>query len=239
MMALEKYSIIWQECGSNSRTAQRFFVPGYDGYLPFFVCGDDLAAFERKEKVELKEEHLLKGILYGLYEFDHDPKPWNRKKDRETLLYLLDVLGNGFKYESPEKMILDIAYSIREKNGNSASRHVLEVGNNLIPESSKIKSDLICDLWAVVAERGKGNGLYEEIINLVKKIDFEQLLYNAKEVVCFYGLCAMVFLGNEEGISSYLPEYVYPNISMDSLKHKIKALLENPNDFSPADLKIV
>lgn len=239
MAEVERYSTIWQECGASTHIAERFFVPGYDGYLPFFVWGDDLVALERKEKVELREEHLLKGILYGLYEFDHDPKPWNRKKDRETLLYLLDVLGNGFKYESPEKMVLDVAYSIREKNGNSASRLVLYVGNALIPHSSKIKSDLICDLWAVIAASEKENGLYEEIISLVKKIDFEQINSDAKEIVCFYGLCAMVFLGNEEGISSYLPKYVYPNISMGSLKHKIKALLENPEKFSPQDLKII
>lgn len=50
---------------------------------------------EKKEGVELKEEHLLKGLLYGLYEFDHHSKPWHRKEDRETLLYLLDKIGNA------------------------------------------------------------------------------------------------------------------------------------------------
>jgi hypothetical protein len=240
MMAPERYSIIWQECGANSRTAQRFFVPGYEGYLPFFLWGAELEAIEKKEKVELREEHLLKGILYGLYEFDHSPKPWHRKKDRETLLYLLDVLGNGFKSESPEKMILDVAYSLREKNGHGASRIVLKVGNDLIPQSSKIKSDLICDLWAVVAERGEeSNDIFEEIISLVPQIDFDQIHSDAKEIVCYYGLCAMVFLESEDGITSYLSKYVYPNVSMSKLKHKIKAFLENPNDFSPADLKVV
>ena len=87
----------------------------------------------------MREEHLLKGILYGLYEFDHAPKPWHQKKDKETLLYLLDVLGNGFKYESSEKMILDVAYDVRAKNGNTASHIILKVGHTLIPESSKIK----------------------------------------------------------------------------------------------------
>ena len=239
MAAIEKYSTVWQKCGTNSRVAERFFVPGYDGYLPFFVWGKDLEALESKKKVEFREEHLLKGILYGLYEFDHNPKPWHRKKDKETLLYLLDVLGNGFKHESPEKMILDVAYSVREINGSSASRIVLEVGNDLMPQSSKIKSDLICDLWAVIVERGKENSLYEEIISLVKKIEFDQIHPDAKEIVCFYGLCALVFLGDQEGITAYLSEYVYPNISTDSLKHKIKALLENSEKFSPADLEIV
>lgn len=239
MVVKEKYSTVWQICGNNSQIAERFFVPGYDGYLPFFVWGEDLEALERKEKVELREEHLLKGILYGLYEFDRNPKPWHRKEDRETLLFLLEVLGNGFKYENLEKMILDIAYSIKEKNGSRASRIVLEVGNDLIPQSSKIKSDLICDLWAVIVVSGKESILFEEIIKLVKNIDLEEIHSDAKEVVCFYGLCALVFLGKDEEIISYLEEYVYPNISMDLLKHKIKALLENPTRLSPADLIII
>jgi hypothetical protein len=65
--------------------------------------------------VQLREEHLLKGILYGLYEFDHHPNFWHQRQDRDTLLYLLDVLGNGFRFESPEKMILDIAVNVKMK----------------------------------------------------------------------------------------------------------------------------
>lgn len=239
MAETERYSIVWQECGTNSHTAERFFVPGYEGYLPFFVWGDELDALEKKEKVELREKHLLRGILYGLYEFDHHPKPWHQKKDKETLLYLLDVLGNGFKFDSSEKMVLDVAYSVREKNGNGASRIILEVGDNLIPQSSKIKSDLICDLWAVISMHGEKSDLFEEIIRLVDQIDFSEIHSDAKEIVCYYGLCAMVFLKNENDIANYLPKYIYPNVVLGQLKNKIKALLENPNDFSPVDLKIV
>ena len=234
----ERYSTIWQECEENSRIAKRFFVPGYEGCLPFLLWGDDLAALERKEKVELREDHLLKGILYGLYEFDHKPSVWHKRKDRETLLYLLDVLQKGFKYESLEKMILDVAGDIGEKHGPGANRIVLEVGNDLVPNSSKIKSDLICATWAVIAEREKVTDLFERIIILVKEIDFEHIHSDAKEVVCFYGLCAMVFLDNEDGITSYLSEYIYPNVSMNMLKKKMYALLQNPNDFTPEDMQI-
>ncbi len=239
MAEKERYMTVWQECGANSRAAERFFVPGYDGCLPFLLWGDDLATFERNQVVELREEHLLKGILYGLYEFDHKPTMWHKKKDRETLLYLLDVLRKGFKYESLEEMILNVAYTIGEKHGSGPHRIVLEVGDNLVPNSSKVKSDLICATWGVIAERENVTELFERIISLIKEIDFEHIHSNAKEVVCFYGLCAMVFLGNEEGVTSYLPEYVYPNVSISKLKKKVNALLENPNDFTPADMKIV
>lgn len=118
MANTKRYSIVWQECGANSRIAERFFVPGYEGSLPFFVWGDELDALEKKEKVGLREEHLLKGILYGLYEFDHHPKYWHQETDRRTLLYLLDVLANGFRIDDPETLILDVASSVREKNGS-------------------------------------------------------------------------------------------------------------------------
>jgi len=239
MPETERYSIVWQECGTNSRTAERFYVAGYKGYLPFFIWGRDLDALENNQKVELREEHLLKGILYGLYEFDRHPNPWLQKKDRKTLLYLLDVLGNGFKYDNPEKMILDVASSVREKNGNTASRKILEVGIGLIPQSSKIKSDLICDLWAVISEHEERTDLFKEIITLVHEIDLSDIYSDAKEIICYYGFCALIFMNDNEGISEYLPEFVYPNIEMHQLKNNIKSLLENPANYSPNDLRIV
>ena len=237
-MIHERYSTVWQECGSNSQIASRFYVPGYTGYLPFFLWGDELAAFEGKKKVELREEHLLKGILYGLFEFDRSPKPWHRKEDRETLLHLLDVLGSGFNFKSPEQLILDVAYSIAEKNGSSASRIVLEVGAALVPSSDKIKSDLICSLWAVISENESKDSLYEEIIELVKQTKLDEIHPDAKEVICFYGFCATVFLKREDELKDYLMKYIYPNVTLAKLKHSIKALLENPDAFSPAELRM-
>src|SRR3989338_1561520 len=221
MSKAQRYGNVWIECGANNRMAERFFVPGYEGYLPFFLWGDELAAFERKEKVEFREEQLLKGILFGLYEFDLNPKLWHRKKDRGTLLKLLEVLGNSFGFESPEKMILEVAFSLREKNWNNASRVVLEVGNGLIPESSEIKSDLIGDLWAIAAEFGEEESLFEEIISLVAQADFDEIDTDAKEIICYYGLCSLVFLGKKNDISGSLAEYIYPNVSMSKLKLNI------------------
>lgn len=239
MAEVQRYGNVWIDCGANNRMAERFYVPGYQGFLPFFLWGDELAAFERNEKVEFREEQLLKGILFGLYEFDLNPKLWGRKKDRGTLLGLLDVLGNGFGFESPEKMILEVAFSMREKNWYGASRVVLEVGNGLIPESFEIKSDLVGDLWAIAAEFGEEESLFEEILSLVEQTDLGAINTDAKEIVSYYGLCSLVFLGRENDIPAYLAEYIYPNISMSKLKLNITALLENPDGYSPAELKVV
>ncbi|MBV5330261.1 MAG: hypothetical protein JZU65_21965 [Chlorobium sp.] len=239
MAEKERYRIVWQECGANNHAAERFYVPGYKGYLPFLISGDEVEALENKENVLLQEEHLLKGILYGLYEFDNNSKFWHQKEDKETLLYLLDELGKGFKFDSPEQMVLDVASTIREKNGNCVSRVVLEVGSNLIPKSSKIKSDLICDLWSVISEHEEDKDLFEEIIRLIEQIDFEGIYPDAIEIVCYYGLCAMVFLKKDDDIDGYLEKYIYPHVEMRKLKDKITALMKNPTNFSPLDMKLV
>ena len=154
------------------------------------------------------------------------------------MLYLLDVLGNGFECEDPEKMILDVAPDLRETNGSDTSRIVLEVGAELIPTSSKIKSDLICDLWAMVSDSEEESSLLEEIVDLVQKTTLNEVNSYAKELICYYGLCAMVFLDREDEIDSYLSEYVFPNISMGKLKTKIRDLLENPKSFRPSELRV-
>lgn len=239
MEETQKYANVWIECGANSHIAERFYLPGYVGYLPFFLWGEELAAFERKEKVEFREEQLLKGILFGLYEFDHNPKLWHRKEDRATLIYLLEMLGTGFDFETPEKMILDVAFGMREKNWNGASRIVLEVGNVLIPESSEIKSSLICDLWAVAAEFGGEDSLFEEIVSLFAQISLDEINPDEKEIACYYGLCSLIFLERKNDIPDFLSKYIYPNVSMSKLKLNITALLENPEGYSPAELRVV
>ena len=236
MDSSERYSLIWQQCGENSDISKRFFIPEYIGYLPFFIWGEDLIEFENKKKVKLREEHLLKGILYGLYEFDVAPLVQHHPEDKKTLMYLLDILGNGFNFESPEKMILDVAGSVRENNGNPASSIILKVGDTLIHASSKIKSDLICDLWAVSCSQDDNNEIFKEILNLIQQIDLTDINPAAKENVCYYGFCATVFMKADFGISKYLETYVYPNIEKRQLKDRIKALLENPEDYEPVDL---
>ncbi len=232
----ERYSIVWQQAGEP--LAQRFYVPGYRGMLPFFISGKDAEKLENKESVQLNERQLLEGILYGLYEFDHNPKPWHNAEDRHTLTYLLDVLGNGFRFESPEKLILDCAYNLRERNGTRVSRVVLYNGIELVPFSSKIRSDLICDTWTVAAE-DDNKQLLEPIPDWIMETNLFGLLPAAKENICYYGLCAMVVLNyHPDEIEEYLKEFIYPNVEMPALKVRIKSLLEDPTRFSIKDLEL-
>ncbi len=119
---MERYSIVWQENGQE--------------WLPYFIWGDMLASFEAGEEIEAEETNLLKGILY---ELDAEPK---FPVKRETLVDLLDELMYIFNYQSLEEMILDVAAHTRDRNGSVPSQIMLEAGSRLIPDSTKIKSDL-------------------------------------------------------------------------------------------------
>ncbi len=125
---MERYSIIWQENGQE--------------WLPYFIWGDILTSFEAGEGIEADETNLLKGILY---ELDAEPK---FPIKREILIGLLDELMYIFNYQSLEKMILDVAAHTRDRNGSVPSQIMLEAGNNLMPDSTKIKSDIAYDLAA-------------------------------------------------------------------------------------------
>lgn len=233
------YALIWKECGENSELARRFYVPGFGGYLPFFLEGNDLKAFENKDHIELGEEHLLKGILYGMWEFEYGTKPWHTEEGRKTLLYLLDVLGNGFKFPSLEEMILNVASNLRLAHGNTASCQVLEGGLKLIPASSKIKSDMICDLWNMtVAEQeleedevvldDVQEGMLDQILRLIEEVNMQDIKPAPREIISFLGAYALALLRRPDKFPEYFVDYILPNVRNKVLIEKMNEAFRTP-----------
>lgn len=230
---LERFSVVWKEADSN--LSARFYVPGFDGYLPFFISGSSLERLERAEPVELTEWQLLAGILCGLPAVSGDTpeRIFAKSEDRQVFLELLDKLSHGFDIHDPEMLILDVGAKIRRENGSRASRMVMLTGLDLNPFSSRIRSDLICDTWAVAAKTDDPRRMIASIPDLVEETLLSEVIPAAKEVICYYGLCALVKLdrGSAE-IEAYLTKYIYPNVEWGPLKIRIKQLLENPKRFT-------
>lgn len=237
MAPAEPYSLVWESCKSNRQLAKRFYAPLYTGYLPFFIWGKELEILKSKKDLELREEHLLKGILFVLHKSEQSM--WVGKIDRKTLLYLLEVLRSGFGLHSNEQLVLNTAQSVREKNGPFPASKILEVGVNLIPDSSKIKSDLIMNLWASIAPYSSGAVVLEKTLTLLEEINLEDILPDAKQMVCYYGLCSFVLLKKDTDTEPFMQKYVYPNVEHQYFKNRIMELLNTPEKFTPEDMVVI
>lgn len=240
----ESFTILWQECGENSEYAKRFNVPNFDGHLPFFLSGEEVSKIGSEDGVLLTERHLFLGILYGL-NIAGEGSVRLRVKDEKVLIDLLDILREGYGFETLEEMILDASARIRKINGSHPNQLILETGNKLVPNSSKIKSDLIMALWAEISDKEDNIELLEKIPVLVEEIDVKEIHVNAKEWVFYYGLCALIFIhraNNEDYHSSglvdnYLKNYFYSNVTNKALLNNAVALMEKPDSFQPIDLR--
>lgn len=235
------HTVVWKECEAGSSLAERFHVPTFAGYLPFFVEGEDVAQAEQGHDLELNEEQLLKGILYGFAEFNAGGKPWCQETSRNTYLWLLDCLGNGFNFESPEQMILEASGRVRERSGCGASSVVLSNGVALIPTSSKIRADLVLDLWQASSEENDDvarKDSLSRIPQLIGELEMADVNASAKEAIAYYGLASLVLLGRSDATEDYLPKYIYPYVSTKALKDKVKTMVEKPETVTQAELTI-
>jgi hypothetical protein len=227
-----EFTIVWQECGPQSSYASRFFVPGFEGHLPFFIQGDDFVRLQGGKQVELSEDQLLKGILYTILEFEENRKPWHTEETRQTLLYLLDILMRGFQFPSPEKMILDVAADVRTRNGNQAASVILESGVRLIPASDKIKSDLVVVLWDVAAEFPPGqvsSGQLDQIVELVMSCNLMNIHENPRQYLCYICLAALFLLGRKADAYRFFDTHVQVHVTYEVFKYAIRDLYEDPD----------
>lgn len=107
-------------------------------------------------------------------------------------------------------MILKVAHNVSTETADHASRFVLLTGLEIEPFSSKIRSDLVCDTWAVAAESDDPADLLLTISVLVSGTALATILPGAKECICDYGLCAVLKLDQDPNeIEMYLEQFAY------------------------------
>ena len=234
----EPFSLVWLPFGE---TNKYYLTPdGFEGHLPWFIWGDNLENFKANISFELTEECLLKGILYGL-----SPRIMKVGSgyNEGDLLLILNKLKLGYKYDSEEALILHASGNIRNKNGIFPCLTILRTGMYLLPESSKIKSDYIMGLWEKACENEDNESIYEEILELIPKIDLEDIYSTAKETICYYGFCSLFLLKQDiklkQDTDKYIKQYIDGMITLDEIQSKIDNLLNNPDkEFTPTDLKV-
>ena len=96
----EAFSLLWQHCDNDGDLAERFYVPGYVGYLPFFLSGEDLDKFRNNRKFELREEQLLKAktlnFLFWLIVYVTVPCVFESKFSSFPSLITLNIMIYAF-----------------------------------------------------------------------------------------------------------------------------------------------
>lgn len=143
-----KYTIIWKfmpEGWADGLSSE--LAPGT---MPYFLDGESYERFKKKQGVRLTPYALLCGVLICWLDIGklcgaEQPEPLHR-----FLEDLLEDLRKVFGVDSLETMILFAAADIREKHGSILASRILVAGNNVLPRSSKIRSDLIVDMWWIL-----------------------------------------------------------------------------------------
>ena len=91
-------------------------------------------------------------------------------------------------------------------------------------------SDLITDTWMILSyeksDEFKEEGL-KRIVDLVYLIKMDELVPEAREMVAYFGLTALIILDLEEKVQDYLRSYIYPYVNNRQLKIRIKDMLED------------
>lgn len=215
--------IVWNLCNSSNKLAERFYIPGFDGYLPFLLREEDC---RDSKKIILSEKHLLFGILCSIHEYD-DPNmsPYIRPKDKQTIYHLLDILGNGFNLKNPEKLVLDVAFKLRAENDLERSTRVLLNGMFLIPDSSKIKSDFIMAFWELSVNDSFIN---EELLKVLDKqlplISIEDVLPAAYQAAIYFAFSLHKIHG--DNVDKLVDDYLIRYVCDKGLKRKIADLID-------------
>lgn len=222
------YQLVWQSCAEAPGLAERFFAPGFTGQLPFLLEGSS----EAPDPSTFTEEELLKGLLTGLPERDAAGRLCLRGEDQTTLLNLVEVLRQGYSFTDYEEMVIETSGNLRARYDVRPSCAALSTGVLLAPKSSKIKADLILDLWAAARLAGDPDtrdALLSQIPSLFEALDAEAIPPGTLEACCYHTLAAKHLCGefDEDGsLEDFLIDEVIERVSHPLLKSKIKAITE-------------
>ncbi len=222
------YALHWLSCGTDPALAQRFFVGGFEGELPFLLEGDAPAVGQAED---LNEEQLLKGLLTGLAELDHAGRPALRSKDRPELLELLEIMRQGFSFDDMEQLIVETSGNLRARHGVRPSCAALTTGLLLVPEAPRLKADLLIDLWNVGRLAGVANAkpFLERMLGLFEGLDPAIVPPPTFEACTYLTLAAQHVLAafvEPDALEEFMVAHVVDRVHHPMFKQKIRELVE-------------
>lgn len=117
-------------------------------FLPYLINMEEVEKMKQKDLVDLKEIHLLKGIILG-----YNEKQGNKNSEYSKTLFprILSDLAEGFRITT-ETLILNISADIQKQHGSEAWFIALKNAIEIFPESSPLKYECCVALYSLLEE---------------------------------------------------------------------------------------
>ena len=197
------YSLIWKMLGQNDPMADRFYVPTYDGYLPFFVFDEDID-HSKGIRFEPNEQMLLLGICYGLngHYYNENSYPSLTKRDLDTYHYLFGILAQGFQFPNPEEAFLTLGNYLSNRLGKPwATITLLETGLKFLDlhHNTAIKSNLCLAYWQAIDQINDPDNqasIAHYLLETIATMDISLNLPTPNAAVGIAGIQASLLLGD-------------------------------------------
>ncbi len=232
---MRRFSIVWRRL--ERHVVEDWELPAREGLVvPFFVDEHDSKGARAENDASLEPYDLLRGLLVAYKDDAPGDEP---AAFRAAAAAIVDRLGREFGLATPEETILKVAVRMREEYSVALSRTVLEAGAALLPDSAKIRADLIVDLW-FSAEHGAAPdlaGIFEAIADHARRIDLDAIDRSAAELPVYANAVALHYLGRNDERDAYIRDVVSRRVRRPEFRERI-ARLETGRPFDMAELRI-
>lgn len=195
--------------------------------MPYFVGGEAYERMENHEGVTLTPYMMLCGILTEWFDPCKYAMSAGRKELRKFLLLILDQLREQFGIDTMEEMILNAAGRVRAEHGSLPAIRLLTAGCDILPDSSKIRSDLIIDTWFII-EHAPGvdrPNAMEGIARLFDEIDLAVVMEDLVAVLCYIYMVSLAFLGRRDQCVQFYWHTGAGKVRRAALKKRLTGLI--------------
>jgi len=229
-MNRKKYSIVWKafppSVGFISASGATFPL-----HVPLFLEGHDLEVFEATGGLAFYPFNVLRGILVGLQD---NPPTLDLPSIRPFLLKGLELLQCEFNAETMESLILDLAAHLRENHGIDPACSALKTGQEILPHSQKILSDLIMCLWRAAVDDESYIAI-DEIARHGPTIDLKEIDTTVAPNLVYVVFAALHHCGMVDAADTYYHTAVVPYLAEGILRERVERV-RNCEDLSLAEM---
>ncbi len=166
-MSNKPFTIIWKQFNADSPLGEHLNATK-DFALPYLIDGNEIEDFQSGKFTDLKELHLLRGIILG---YSESPDIKNIEYSKSLFPAILSDLSSNYNINDTETLLLDISAFIRQENGMEACFMALKNATEILPNSSKLKFDCCIALYTLLEDNKFPD--FKEGVKLINRLSDE------------------------------------------------------------------